>query len=228
MIRILFQGDSITDGARLKDEDRRWDLNNQIGHSYVFSIVSILGRKYPGKFCFINRGVSGDSVDKAALRWKEDTLDQKADVLSILLGINANGKYDGIYPEGVDEHMSHFDKVYRELLDAARAENPNLKLVIIEPFFLPVGKYKEHYDDFMKAFSLKQDLIRRIAEDYGAIFIPTQKRFEALIEESREPLISNGWQRDAAEYWFWDGVHPTEPLHAVLADMWIGATKDYF
>lgn len=225
-MRILFQGDSITDGARLKAEDRRWDLNNQIGHSYVFNIVSTLGRKYPGKYCFINRGVSGDSVDKALVRWQKDTLDEKPDVLSILLGINANGKYDGIYPEGVEEHMSHFDKVYRELLDIARKENPRLKLVIIEPFFFPVGKYKEHYDEFMKIFSVKQEIIRRIAEDYGAIFIPTQKKLEAVVLESKDALIANGWQSDPEEYWLWDGVHPTEPTHAVLADLWLEATKD--
>ena len=225
-MRILFQGDSITDGARLKDEDRRWDLNNQIGHSYVFTIVSTLGRKFPGKYHFINRGVSGDSVDRALARWQKDTLDEKPDVLSILLGINANGKYDGIYPEGVEEHMSHFDKVYRELLDLARKDNPSLKLVIIEPFFLPVGKYKEHYADFMHVFSRKQDLIRKIAEDYGAIFIPTQKKLEEHAKRSKDVLASNGWQSDPEEYWLWDGVHPTEPTHSLLADMWLEATKD--
>ena len=49
MIRILFQGDSITDGNRYKDPSSRWDLNHQIGHSYVFNITGILGRRAPGK-----------------------------------------------------------------------------------------------------------------------------------------------------------------------------------
>ena len=82
MIRILFQGDSITDGNRYKDPESRWDLNNQIGHSYVFLIAATLGRKAPGKYLFINRELSGDSVTSINARWQEDTLDEKPEVLS--------------------------------------------------------------------------------------------------------------------------------------------------
>ena len=35
-MKILFQGDSITDGARLKPVEKRWDKNHQIGHSYAY------------------------------------------------------------------------------------------------------------------------------------------------------------------------------------------------
>ena len=55
--------------------------------------------------------------------------------------------------------MKHFDKTYRELLDAAREQNSGLKFVILEPFFLPVGKYIEHYHDFMNVFVRKQAII---------------------------------------------------------------------
>ena len=58
MIHILFQGDSITDGNRHKKIEQRWDLNHQIGHSYVYLIAAALGRKFPGRYHFINRGVS--------------------------------------------------------------------------------------------------------------------------------------------------------------------------
>ena len=98
MIRVLFQGDSITDGNRYKDPQNRWDLNHQIGHSYVFNVVGALGRRFPGKYAFINRGVSGDTVEKIAARWQQDTSDEKPDVLSLLLGINGHGSFDGAYP----------------------------------------------------------------------------------------------------------------------------------
>ena len=126
MIRILFQGDSITDGNRYKDNETRWDLNHQIGHSYAYIIAAMLGRKYPGKYLFINRGISGDCLDKAALRWKSDVLDEKPDILSILLGINGNYELDGYFPEGVEEHLKHFDKTYRSLLDSTLANNPDV------------------------------------------------------------------------------------------------------
>ena len=171
MMRILFQGDSITDGNRYKDISKKWDLNHQIGHSYVFTVAGTLGRKFPGKYHFINRGVSGDCIDKIASRWERDTLAEHPDVLSLLIGINGNGELDGFYPEGAEAHLSHFDATYRALLDTAKAQNENLKLVIIEPFFLPVGKYKQSYESFMKVFSRKQEIIKRIAADHGAVLI---------------------------------------------------------
>ena len=226
MIRILFQGDSITDGNRYKDPSTRWDLNHQIGHSYAYLIAAHFGRKYPGKYYFINRGVSGDCIDKAAKRWEADTLGEHPDVLSVLLGINEQANRDGNYPEGAEAHLEHFDKTYRELLDSAREQNPALKLVILEPFFLPVGKYIEHYHDFMKVFVRKQAIIKKIAEDYGAIFIPIQKRLEALVEEYAPILKANGCDTDPNAYWLWDGVHPTEAMQGFIAELWIEATKD--
>lgn len=226
MIRVLFQGDSISDGNRYKDTERRWDLNHQIGHSYIFNIASRLGLQCPGRYFFINRGVSGNSIDDAKLRWESDVLDERPDVLSILLGINGEGKRDGYYAEGAEAHLAHFDKVYRETLDLSMAHNPSLKLILMEPFFLPVGKYKEHYDDFMSVFKLKQQIIKKIAEDYGAIFVPVQKPLEMLIKEHADTLAENGCNIDPYAYWLWDGVHPTEAMHGFLAELWLDAAKN--
>lgn len=226
MIRILFQGDSITDGNRYKDEETRWDLNHQIGHSYAYLITAHFCKSYPGKYHFINRGVSGDCVDKAMERWNVDTLDEHPDVLSILLGINGNNNFDGTYPEGVETHLDRFDKTYRSLLDLTIAQNPYLKLVIIEPFILPVGRYKEHYDEFMNVFVRKQWIIKNIAEDYGAIFIPVQKRLEALVKNTAKTLSDNGCDIDPYAYWLWDGIHPTEAMQGFIAELWLDATKE--
>ena len=226
MMRILFQGDSITDGNRYKTEESRWDLNHQIGHSYAYIIAAKLTSKHPGKYHVINRGISSDCVDRMAKRWQVDTLDEKPDVLSILLGINGNKEYDGQFPEGVEEHLEHFDKMYRSLLDSVVAQNPAVKLVIIEPFVLPVGRYATHFEAFMSVFVRKQAMIKQIAEDYGAIFIPMQKRIENLVSECAPTLCANGCDIDPMKYWLWDGVHPTEALHGVIAELWLEATKD--
>ena len=78
----------------------------------------------------------------------------------------------------------------------------------------------------MSVFTRKQEIIRRIAEDYGAIFIPTQKRLEALVAECAPMLEANGCDTDPMKYWLWDGVHPTESFHGVLADLWLEATEN--
>lgn len=226
MIKILFQGDSITDGNRYKDPEKRWDLNHQIGHSYVYPIVATLGRRFPGKYHFVNRGVSGDCIDRIAARWQRDVLDENPDLLSILIGINGNGNIGGFFPEGVDVHLEHFNATYRRILDLAKKNNPNIKLVIIEPFVLPVGKYKAVYDDFMKVFRCKQAIVEQIAKDYGAVFIPLQERLETLVKESSKSLSLNGCEIDPNAYWLWDGIHPTEAFHGYISELWLDATKD--
>ncbi len=225
MIRILFQGDSITDGNRYKDPESRWDLNHQIGHSYVFNIAGILGRTAPGKYTVINRGVSGDTVEKIAARWQSDTLDEKPDVLSLLLGINGNGNFDGCFPEGQDEHLRQFETGYRNLLTAAQENNPALKLILMEPFVLPAGTRKDHFHDFMPFFRRKQECIRRIAEDFDAVFLPVQEKLDRLAAETAPLLTAENCSTDPYAYWLWDGVHPTEPMHSFLADLWLDGAK---
>lgn len=225
MIRILFQGDSITDGNRYKDEERRWDLNHQIGHSYAFIIAATLGRGFPGKYHFINRGVSGDSVQKIAARWERDTLAENPDVLSLLCGINENGSRNGIYAEGVEAHLSDFEATYREILRLAREKNPALKIIIIEPFYLPVKSNRDTYSAFMRVFERKQEIIKRIAADFGAVFIPVQERLSALVREYGEVLKDEGRCGDPNEYWLWDGIHPTEAMHGFLAELWLDAVR---
>jgi len=221
MTRILFQGDSITDGNRYKDPASRWDLNHQIGHSYVFNIAGTLGRRAPGRYTIINRGISGDTVEKIAARWQRDTLDEKPDILSILLGINGNGNFDGNFEEGQDEHLSRFETGYRNLLIAARETNPALKLILVEPFVLPVGPRKEHFDTFMPFFRRKQGCIRHIAQDFGAVFIPVQDKLDQLVHDTAQSLTEENCAADPYAYWLWDGVHPTEAMHSFLADLWL-------
>ena len=223
MIRILFQGDSITDGNRLKPVESRWDLNHQIGHSYVYPIAGKLGYLYPGKYTVINRGVSGDTVERIAARWETDTLAEHPDILSILLGINGNGKFDGTYPEGTEEHLRAFDEQYRALLGSARKQNPDLKLILIEPFTLPCGHPEPYYDRFYPVFRRKQDIIRRIAEDFDGIFVPIQNDLEDLVRKTAPVLAERGCGTDPNAYWLWDGVHPTEPLHWFIAEKWLAA-----
>ncbi len=70
--RILFQGDSSTDGNR----GRSADPNHILGHGYVFLIAARHGAAFPGaRLEFINRGISGNTVLDLEHRWQADTLD---------------------------------------------------------------------------------------------------------------------------------------------------------
>ena len=208
---ILFQGDSITDGNRYKDESSRWDLNHQIGHAYPYVIAALLGAKYPEKrYRFINRGVSGDTIAKVYGRWRPDTLVYKPDLISLLVGVNDVWQ---TVENGGGSREKRFEKILRLLLDEALEEKPSTRFVLIEPFILPGEDKRAEWAEKLDLMRALQSATRRAAEDYGAVFVPTQKMFNSLAEK-REPA-----------YWVWDGVHPTEAGHGALALQWLEKTE---
>jgi lysophospholipase L1-like esterase len=194
--RVLFQGDSITDGNR----GRSADPNHILGHGFVFIIAARHGAGYPElKLDFVNRGVSGNTVVDLQQRWAKDTLELKPDLLSILIGINDDSR-------GVP--LAQYEQVYDELLTQARAANPKLRLVLCEPFALPVGKRKENWETSRAGVQARQEIVARLAVKHQAAHVRFQQVFDAACK------------RAPADYWIWDGVHPTYAGHQLMADEW--------
>lgn len=81
-MKILFQGGSITDGCRDRDNDKN------LGMGYPFLIRAALGFEHPGRYEFINRGIGGNRVVDIYARIKQDIINLKPDVMSILVGVN--------------------------------------------------------------------------------------------------------------------------------------------
>ena len=207
---ILFQGDSITDGGRMKDYEH--DLNHQMGHGYAYIVNSTLGAKYPERnLKFINKGISGNRVGDLYARWIEDAMNIKPDILSILVGIN-DCEQLRYYGKGSD--AVRFEKIYRILIEDTLQSKPDIKLVLMEPFGLPVGERKDNFREMYDMLKGYQQATKRIAEDYGAIFVPLQDKFFELSE------------KHSADYWCWDGIHPTVCGHGIIADMWMERCKD--
>lgn len=193
--RVLFQGDSITDGNR----GRSADPNHILGHSYAFIIAARHGASFPTDGLeFFNRGISGNTVLNLRERWQKDTLDLKPDVLSILIGVNDAGK--GVTP-------AEYENIYDQLLSDTKAANTNIRLVICEPFTLPVGKMIENTN---RAAAVKelQRIAAALAKKHNATFVPFQS------------ALDDACTRAPADHWVWDGVHPTYSGHQILADAW--------
>lgn len=208
---ILFQGDSITDGKRLQGKENAWDLNHQMGHGYAYIVNALLGARYPDKgLTFINRGISGNRVADLYGRWQEDTLNLKPDVLSILVGINDVGST--VWDQAGSSPI-RFGRIYQTLLDEMREVNPQVLLVLMEPFVLPVGAREKDYDTWINLMKPLQEQVRLVAQRNNAVFIPLQERFNHL------------GQQYGPAYWCWDGVHPTVCGHQVLADEWLNHVK---
>jgi lysophospholipase L1-like esterase len=207
-LNFLFQGDSITDGNR----GRSNDPNHIMGHGYAFSIASRLGEAFAEKNNqFYNRGISGNKVTDLEKRWQTDTIDLKPDVLSILVGINDT---DSVVRNQNIVTPEKYEEVYRSLLTQTRAQLPNCILVLCEPFILPVGKVKENWTSFNDDLQKRQQAVRRLSQEFKTVFVPLQKIFNEAVE------------RAAADYWMWDGIHPTYSGHELITNEWLKqATK---
>src|SRR5690606_20831604 len=81
---VLFQGDSITDAGRKRD-DTHANSGKALGGGYAFLAACELLYGHAGKNLQIyNKGVSGNKVYQLAERWEEDCLKLQPEVLSIL------------------------------------------------------------------------------------------------------------------------------------------------
>ncbi len=200
--RILFQGDSITDMGRGRTEDP----NHLLGHGYAFIIAAKEGAAFPERqLTFINRGIGGNTSVDLAARWKQDTLDLKPDVLSILIGINDLGH---AFRDHQTFSVDEFERRYDQLLADTVAALPNVKLILGEPFF-GLGKgTMEHLDERKIIMPQMRAAVARLGEKYHAPVIHYQAMFDAAL------------QRAPVDYWIWDGVHPTYSGHQLMADEW--------
>lgn len=201
--RILFQGDSITDGNRGRDADP----NHILGHGYAFAIASDLGFKFPERNLeFINKGVSGDMVSDLKARWNTDTVDIKPDLISILIGINDVLRYIG---SETSFDVAGFARQFSELLAETLRALPAVQLVIGEPFILPVGMVLKQRSRWTETMGAVQEIVKRVAREHSAVFLPYQSAFERAC------------RRAPAAYWIWDGIHPTYAGHGVMKELWL-------
>lgn len=200
---FLFQGDSITDGNRCRNND--W--NHVMGHGYQYIIASKLWYDFPQKhFHFYNRGVSGNKVTDLEQRWDADAIALKPNLLSILIGIN---DLDAWMNDNTKFTAADFEESYRNLLKQTIVALPAVQLVLCEPFILPVGKVKDKWNAYNDEMQKRQSIVKKIAAEYNAIFVPLQDAFNKAL--SKAP----------ADYWIWDGIHPMPAGHELIAIEWL-------
>lgn len=201
---ILFQGDSITDAGRNREEMKE---NNAkaLGSGYAFMATAELLYKFADKEPKIyNKGISGNKVYQLADRWDVDCLQLKPDVLSILIGVNdfwhtLNGNYNGT--------IEVYRKDYKALLERTRQQFPNIKLIIGEPFAVPGIKAVD--DKWFPSFHEYRRVAKEMADTFNAAFIPYQSIFEKA--QKLAPGV----------YWTYDGVHPSIAGAQLMAHAWL-------
>ena len=223
--RVLYIGDSITDGgwgrsggsAKASKDRNHTDLNHVYGHSYMMLCAAYYQSQWPDDdWQFWNRGISGNTLYQMAERWKEDALDLKPDVISILIGTNEAGKsINAVEKSGRKATVNDFDyttweKTYRHLLDTTKQVLPDVQLVLCTPFHTPArGAVKCAVIDSLCS------IVRQMAKDYKAVLVPFDSMFKELQKNQPNP-----------KYWIWDGIHPTAAGHLRMAELWESRCRD--
>lgn len=201
---ILFQGDSITDAGREKQNPV---ANSGLGEGYPAFVARGLHLDYAALNLQIhNRGISGNKVPDLDKRWQRDALEIKPRVLSILIGVNdiwhkLSGRYDGT------------SEVYRDglaaLLQRTAEALPHTVLVVCEPFVLMAGAVPENQDKWFPEFDTRRQFARQVAETANAVWVPFQTVFDQAVADGASPASLAG-----------DGVHPTAAGHQLMAQAW--------
>ncbi|QEC55678.1 SGNH/GDSL hydrolase family protein [Flavisolibacter ginsenosidimutans] len=205
---ILFQGDSITDAGRKKD-DAGVNAASALGSGYAMLAASDLLYKYADKSLKIyNRGISGNKVYQLADRWQKDCLDLKPNVLSILVGVN---DFWHTLVNGYKGTIETYRDDFTTLLTRTKQALPDVKLIIGEPY--AVSGIKAVDEKWYPAFNDYRTAAKEIAGKFDAAFIPYQS------------IYDKAQQSAPGVYWTGDGVHPTLAGAHLMAHAWMEAVK---
>ncbi len=198
---VLFQGDSITDTKRSREDP------DSMGNGYAMMTASLFSAFHPDKNVkFINRGISGNRAKDLKARWDEDCMKLNPTIVSILIGINdCWRRYDRNDPTPVEE----FEQNYRSILEKLKGSSVR-KIIMCEPFVLP---YPEDRRKWREDLDPKINSVRDLAREYNALLLPL------------DGIFNSAAAYKPPEFWAADGVHPTLAGHALIAKVWLEIIK---
>ncbi|MBC8065147.1 MAG: SGNH/GDSL hydrolase family protein [Chlorobia bacterium] len=188
-MRILFQGDSITDCGRNRSDP------SSLGDGYAAIVAQKLdvdGHE------FFNRGISGNRAYDLESRWEEDCIALKPDLVAILIGINDTWRR---YDSNVASPIADFEASLERI--SASVRRSGAKLILLEPFVLPTPKDRVKWRDDLDP---KIHAVRRVAWLHAAALVPLDGIFAAAA------------CKDGLESLAPDGVHPSQLGHSLIAE----------
>ena len=204
-IKLLFQGDSITDAGR--DKRNYHDL----GNGYPKYAAELLKNSNPEiTFDFINLGISGNRTGQLFDRLYTDAISLQPDVVSILIGIN------DIWHRGPASYVATTDEQielnYREILKNLKAKT-NAKIVMLSPYVLDAVDKAPMKNELATVLPI----IRKLADEFADVYIPLDALFEEAMATQPAPL-----------YYSADGVHPNENGARFIGECYARAVNKLF
>ena len=212
MKRVLFQGDSITDCGR-----NRNDFYG-MGNGYPYLAKGEIELEFGEEYEVLNRGVSGNRITDLIARIKCDILNLNPDYMSILIGINDIWHDLGGWPNGVD--TEDFEFYYDHLLTVLKTKIPHTKIAIMEPYVFEneatrnTERIPDKWERFKKGAEERAAVAKKLAEKHGLAFIPLQEELNKAVERIGVNKVTA------------DGVHPAVAGHIVIKNQWMKWFKE--
>jgi len=199
---ILFQGDSITDAGRSREDDKG------LGEGYPAIVKSMLDDMYPELgIKVINRGISGNRAIDLVGRWQKDCIDLKPDYVSILVGVNETWRrYDSNNPTSDSDYRERYKFIIEETLRKTQA-----KILLMTPYLLDVSEKVTQMREDLKG---KQKVVRELAYEYNLRYLDLDFAFKVASLFKKNTYFSQ------------DGVHPTRNGHKLIAKLWLEAWEE--
>ena len=200
MIRLLFQGDSVTDAGR--DKRNFHDMGKGYPH---FAACGIREALPDAEIEMINLGISGNRTDQLFDRLYPDAIELAPDVISILIGINDVWHRFGA--SRIETTPEQTEANYRAILKRIRTQT-SARIVMLQPFLLDCEKNLH----LRPGLNELLPIVKRLADEYADLYIPLDELFNKAMKTQPEPC-----------YYSADGVHPNENGSAFIGEQYAKA-----
>ena len=206
--KVIFLGDSITQAAESEE-----------GEGTYKGFITSLRENVSQEVELINKGIGGNKVSDLLLRYNDDVLKLKPNIVFIYIGINdVWHKYDW----GTGSDIDIYEKGLRKIITDIKAVGA--KIILCTPTVIGEnnGEFKlnNNFKDIdtmeimnkdLDAFS---DVVRNLSSEFNTDLLDLRKKFKEYISENNDQNMPKGVLTS-------DGVHLNNEGNKLIADAMI-------
>ena len=203
--KVVFLGDSITQAAESEE-----------GEGTYKGFITSLRENVSQEVELINKGIGGNKVSDLLLRYNDDVLKLKPNIVFIYIGINdVWHKYDW----GTGSDIDIYEKGLRKIITDIKAVGA--KIILCTPTVIGEnsGEFKlnNNFKDIdtmeimnkdLDAFS---DVVRNLSSEFNTDLLDLRKKFKEYISENNDQNMPKGILTS-------DGVHLNNEGNKLIAD----------
>ena len=203
--KVIFLGDSITQAAESEEGEGTYK-------GFITSLKENIGQEME----LINKGISGNKVPDLLLRYKNDVLELKPNIVFIYIGINdVWHKYDWGSGTDIDIYENGLRKIISEI------KTTGAKIILCTPTVIGenIGEFKlvnnfkyiETTDIMNNDLDAFSDVVRNLSSEFNTELLDLRKKFKDYISKNNMENLSKGILT-------YDGVHLNNEGNKLIAD----------